>query len=177
MIRSILIAAVLVVAASGAFGQGAAGPKVGFVNSTKIFKELPEAQEAQRKFDAIVKPVQDELEAKQRELQDKYEEYQKKEALLNETAKRALQQELLELEQKYNAFRLEKFGNDGVLAREQEKIIEPIKDKILKAIERVAKEEKYAFVFDQTEQVRVLLYGDASHDLTFKVIDRLKRGK
>jgi len=32
-------------------------------------------------------------------------------------------------------------------------------------------------VFDQTEQVQILLYGDPNHDLTFKVIDRLKRGK
>jgi len=162
---ALFISVVLVLASTGTLWAQA--QKVGFVNSTKIFREFPEAQDAQKKLDAVIKPLQDELEAKQRELQQKYEEYQKKEE----------QQQLIELEQKLNAFKYEKFGDDGALAKEQEKLLEPIKKKILTAIERVAKEEKYAFVFDQTEQVKVLLYGDAAHDLTFKVIDKLKRGK
>ena len=172
---ALFISVVLVLASTGTLWAQA--QKVGFVNSTKIFREFPEAQDAQKKLDAVIKPLQDELEAKQRELQQKYEEYQKKEGLMNETAKKAEQQQLIELEQKLNAFKYEKFGDDGALAKEQEKLLEPIKKKILTAIERVAKEEKYAFVFDQTEQVKVLLYGDAAHDLTFKVIDKLKRGK
>jgi hypothetical protein len=32
-------------------------------------------------------------------------------------------------------------------------------------------------VFDKTEQIQVLLYGDPNQDITFKVIDKLKRGK
>jgi len=32
-------------------------------------------------------------------------------------------------------------------------------------------------VFDKTETIQILLYGDPTHDITFKVIDRLKRGK
>lgn len=151
--------------------------KTGFVNSAKIFQEVPEAKEAQKKIDALTKPYQDSLEAKQRSLQGKYEEYQKKEALMTDAAKKSAQQELLELERGYNEYRLEKFGSDGELAKQTEKILAPLKEKILKAIERVAKEEKYSFIFDQTEQIKVLLYGDAAHDLTYKVIDRLKRGK
>ncbi|MBI4535447.1 MAG: OmpH family outer membrane protein [Ignavibacteriae bacterium] len=151
--------------------------RLGFVNSAKIFQEIPEAQDAQKRLDAIVKPIQDTLEAKQKELQARYDEYQKKEGLMTEAAKKSAQQEILELEQKYNMYRQEQLGNDGQLAKQQERILNPIKDKILKAIERVAKEEKYGFVFDQTDQVRVLLYGDPANDLTFKVIDKLKRGK
>lgn len=151
--------------------------KIGFVNSAKIFQELPEAKEAQKKIDAITKPYQDSLEMKEKHLQARYDEYQKKEALMTDAAKKAAQQELLELQRNYNEFRAEKFGGDGELAKQTDKVLAPLKDKILKGIEKVAKEEKYSFVFDQTEQVKVLLYGDVSHDLTYKVIDRLKRGK
>lgn len=151
--------------------------KVGFVNSNKIFQEIPEAQEAQHRLDAIVKPIQDSLETMQKDLQSRYDSYQKKEAMMTEAAKKSAQQEIIDLEQKYNMFRQDMLGTDGELARKQEQILAPIKDKILKAIEKVAKEEKYNFVFDQTDQVRVLLYGDPNNDLTFKVIDKLKRGK
>jgi Skp family chaperone for outer membrane proteins len=52
-----------------------------------------------------------------------------------------------------------------------------LKEKILKAIERIAKAEKYNFVFDRTEQVNILLYADSKDDLTNRVLDNLKRGK
>lgn len=168
----------LTIVAVSAFGQGQpAAPKIGFVNSTKIFQELPEAQDVQRRIDAIGKPLQDSLEAMQQHLQTQYEEYQKKEALMTDAAKRTAQQELVELERVYNQFRLEKFGSDGELAKQSDRLITPIKNKIIKAIETVAKQENYTFVFDRTEQVMVLLYGDVRHDLTNRVIDNLKRGK
>jgi len=113
----------------------------------------------------------------QRDLQARYEDYQKKEAMMNDASKKAKQQELVDLERQANQYRAEKFGQDGQLARETEKIINPIREKIKTAISAVAKEEKYSFVFDKTEQIQVLLYGDPNHDITFKVIDKLKRGK
>jgi outer membrane protein len=152
-------------------------PKIGFVNSGKIFQELPEAQEAQKRIDAMTKPIQDAIEEKEKELQTKIDDYKKKESMMNDAAKKTAQDEILDLEQKYRTFRAEKLGNDGELAKETDRVLAPLKAKILAGIERIAKEEKYTFVFDKTEQVNILLYGDPSHDLTFKVIDRLKRGK
>ena len=151
--------------------------KIGYVNSSKIFQEIPEAQEAQKKIDAITKPYQDSLSSMEKTLQVKIEDYQKRESLLNDAAKKNAQQEFADLKRKYDEFRFDKFGNDGEIAKQTDKIINPLKEKILRAIEQVAKMEKYTFVFDQTENVRVLLYGDPREDLTNRVIDKLKRGK
>ena len=155
----------------------AAQQKIGYVNSTKIFQEIPEAQDAQKKIDAITKPYQDSLAAMEKDLQTRIDEYQKKVNLMNDAAKASAQQEFADLKKKYDEFRLDKFGNDGEIAKQTDKIINPLKEKILKAIEKVAKTEKYTFVFDQTENVKVLLYGDPREDLTNRVIDMLKRGK
>lgn len=168
-----LFVAGIVLIGSPAFAQ----QKIGFVNSTKIFQEIPEAKEAQRKLEAIAKPIQDEIEKREKSIQEKLDEYKKKESIMNEAAKKTAQQEIYDLDQKLREYKLEKLGNDGELAKKQDQILNPIKDKILKAIEKIAKELKYTFVFDQTETVRVLLYGESSADLTYKVIDRLKTGK
>lgn len=175
MKRIILLLLPLVFA--GALTAQTSAQKLGFVNSSKIFQELPEAQDAQRRIDGLTKPVQDELERREREIQTRVDDYKKKEALMNDAAKKTAQEEILRLEEGYRAYRQEKLSNDGELAKETEKILAPLKAKILAGIERVAKEEKYTFVFDKTEQVNILLFGDPAHDLTFKVIDRLKRGK
>ncbi len=133
---------VALVAAPTAFSQQ---QKIGYVNSAKIFQELPAAQDAQRRIDAMSRPVQDSLEAMQRDLQVRYEDYQKREALLNDAAKKTEQQRLIEQERRMNEYRVQKLGNDGDLARETEKLLNPLRDRIKAAISTVAKEEKYSF--------------------------------
>ncbi|HQJ45692.1 MAG TPA: OmpH family outer membrane protein, partial [Ignavibacteriaceae bacterium] len=57
----------------------------------------------------------------------------------------------------------------------QEELFAPIKVKIYAAIEKVAKEENMQFVFDKSGDI-ILLYADSAFDITFKVLDRLRRG-
>jgi outer membrane protein len=161
----------------GAGALHAQGIKIAYVNSGKILQELPAAQDAQKRIEAISKPFQDSLDAMQKDLQGRYEEYQKKEALMTDAAKKTEQQKLVEMDRRINEYRVEKFGNDGELAKQSERIFNPIREKIKGAIATVAKEEKYSFVFDKTEQIQILLYGDPNHDITYKVLDKLKRGK
>lgn len=151
--------------------------KIGYVNSAKILQEYPEAQEAQKKLDNMGKAWQSELEKMSKELQKKYEDYQKQQGMMTEQKKLAAQQELVEMEQKVYQYRNDKFGSDGELAQETEKLLQPIKDKILKVIQQIAKEEKLTFVFDKNETIMVMLYGDPAYDYTYKVLDRLKRSK
>ena len=176
IVKKTLIPAIVLIVLFSAVAQ-AQSQKIGYVNSTKIFQEYPAALDAQKKIDAIGRPFQDSLDAMQKDLQARYEDYQKKEAMMNDATKRAEQQKLVDLERTANQYRVEKFGQDGELARRTEQIITPVREKIKAAIAQVAKEEKYSFVFDKTEQIQVLLYGDPNQDITFKVIDKLKRGK
>jgi len=151
--------------------------KIGYVNSAKILQEFPEAQEAQKKLDATGKRWQEELEQKSKELQQKYEEFQKKESMLSDQAKRDQREELVALEQRGVQFRQDKFGQAGELAQMTDSLLAPIKKKVMKVIEAVAKHEGLQFVFDRNDQVLVLLYGDPKNDFTHEVIDWLKRGK
>ena len=154
-----------------AFGQT---QKIAYVNSAKILDELPEARDAAKRLESYAKPIQDSLQMMQKDIQDKYDDYQKREALLNDASKRAAQQEIQDLQAKAREYAQ---GKDQELARQREKVFTPVKDKILKAIERIAKTEKYSFVLDQNEQVNIVLYADPKDDLTNRVLDNLKRGK
>ncbi len=155
----------------------AQSPKIGYVNSAKILQEYPDAIEANKKLDVMSKQWQSELEKMSKELQQKYEEFQKKEPLLKEDEKRAQREELVAIEQKGYQYRQEKFGNDGDLAIATDSLLRPIKQKVMKIIEQVAKEEKIQFMFDRNDQIMVLLYGESKYDYTNLIIDRLKRGK
>lgn len=148
--------------------------KIGYVNSAKIFDELPEARTAAKSLESYAKPIQDSLQVMQKQIEEKYAEYQKKESMLTDAGKRTAQQEIQDLQQKAREYAQLK---DQELARTREKIFTPVKEKILKAIERIAKAEKFSFVLDQNENVNIVLYADPQNDLTNRVLDNLKRGK
>lgn len=166
----------LLLLAAPSAGVRAQGLKIGYVNSAKVLQEFPEAMEAQQKLDAMGKGWQGQLEQMDKEFQSKYAEFQKKEALLNDQEKRTQRDDLLQLQQKGLQFRQEKFGNEGELAIATDSLLRPIKQKVMRVIEAVAKDQKLNFMFDRNEQILVLLYGEAKYDYTNLVIDRLKRG-
>lgn len=155
----------------------AQGPKIGYVNSAKILQEYPDAIEAQKKIDAKREEWGSALEGMSKDLQAKYDDFQKKQATLTEQAKRDQQQQLIELEKRGQDFQKDKFGSNGELANFTDSLLTPIKKKVMKAIESIAKSEHLQFVFDRNEQILVLLYGEAKSDYTNLVIDRLKRGE
>ncbi len=168
-------AVVAAMAAVSPLHAQAQAPKIGYVNSSKILSEYPEAQDANKKLDALSTQWQTELEKMSKDLQDKYDDYKKKEALLTDAQKKSQQEDLALLEQKGYQFRQEKFGQNGALAAATDSLLSPIKKKVMKVIEQVAKDQHLQFIFDRNDQITVLLWGEPKYDYTNLVIDWLKR--
>jgi outer membrane protein len=147
--------------------------KAAYVDSEKILAELPDAQKASKELDAMVKGWQDSVASMNADLQKQVEDFRKQESVMAPAKKDAEQKRLGELDQKMREFAARKLdARTGEAMQEREKRLAPIREKILRAIESVAKEDGFTFVFDRAN----LLYVDAKVDLTYKVIDRLKRG-
>ena len=166
----IALVAVLLFAVGVAVGQTS---KAAYVDSEKILSELPEAQRASKELETLVNAWQDSLAKMGTDLQAQFAEYQKQESIMPAAKKEAEQKRLADLDTKrreYAALKLD--ARTGEAAQEREKRLAPIREKVLRAIETVAKEDGFTFVFDRTN----VLYADAKVDLTYKVIDRLKRG-
>jgi len=97
---------------------------------------------------------------------------------MKEAQKNDIQQKLVAQQQMVEEFRRSKFATGtGEVYQKQEELLRPVKEKVLKTIETVAKEEGMQFVFDKTEQAAILLYADSAYEITYKVLDKLKRGK
>ncbi len=151
--------------------------RIGYVDSQKIFDGMPEAQKAQEKMEKLISSWQAELDKMQKEFQEKYQDFQAKQGMMTDEAKQKAQQELVDLDRNIQKFRNEKFGQDGEAVRERQKVLKPLQEIVMKAIEKVAREEKLNFVFDKLQDASLLLYADEKFDYTFKVLDVIKRGK
>lgn len=151
--------------------------KIGYVDSQVILTSLPEAIKAQGDLDALTNKWTAQIDSMTKELQDSYADYQKQQGTMKDDKKQSIQQQLVEKQQSIEGFRRQKFGQgQGEIYKENEKIFAPIKEKVYKAISEVAKKEGMQFVFDKTGDV-LLLYADSSFDITYQVLDNLKRGK
>lgn len=146
--------------------------KIGYVDSETIMKQLPEAQEAQRKVETLIQQWQTELQKMKDEWKSKYDEYERRKLILTDEARVQMERELSELDRKIADFQMQKFGPDGELYRKQDELVKPIQDKIFNAIKEVAVEEGFDFVFDKSGEI-LLLYANEKYDLTPKVLNKL----
>ena len=150
--------------------------KLGYVDSQVILTQLPEAIKAQGDLDALTNLWAGQLDSMTLAYQQSLADYQKQSGTMTDEQKLAKQQQLIALEQSILDFRNKKFSQqNGEIFKKQEEMFEPVKKKIYAAIEVVAKEEGMKFVFDKSGDI-ILLYADSAYDVTFKVLDRLKRG-
>ena len=175
MKKYLLVLTVLLLTSGSIFAQQPL--KIGYVDSQIILTQLPEAIKAQGDLDALTNKWTAQIDSMTKELQDSYADYQKQQGTMKDDKKQAIQQQLVEKQQSIEGFRRQKFAQgQGEIYKENERIFAPIKEKVYKAISAVAKKEGMQFVFDKTGDV-LLLYADSSFDITYQVIDALKRGK
>ena len=175
MKKIIFFAVMTMLAASVSTAQAI---KIAYVNSETILRELPEAQQVKQELEVTIKGWQDELEKMSKELQDGLEDYQKKQALLDPKVKADKEKSLQDLQQRARDYQFQKFDQrEGEAVKLREKKFAPIQERVMRVIEKVAKEGKFNFVFDKLEAATNLLFADPKFDITYKVIDQLKTGE
>ncbi len=153
--------------------------KIGYVDSEVILAQYPIAIKAKSDLEGMVAKWRKDLDSMQTDLQKSYADYQKQshEKNVKQDDLQKSQKNVLEKEQRAQQFQQSKFAQpNGEYFVRQEQLMKPVKEQIFKAIDEVSDGENMQFVFDKAGEV-VLLKADAQFDITFKVLDLLKRGK
>lgn len=144
--------------------------KFGYINSSAVLAELPEVQQMRSNLESLQTQLQKKgqqmLTDYQKEQQDAVTKQQSGTMSPNEekTALENLQkkeQEILKFEQEMQQ----------KLATKEQELLSPILERVNNAIQAVAKEQGFQFVFDTTSGV--LLYADESQDITAMVKAKL----
>lgn len=152
------------------------GAKIGHVDSEVILQQLPEAIKAQGELDALISKWNAEIDTLTLKLQQEFQDYQKQAANMPEAKRAEVEQQLVQKQRAIEELRRSRFSQGGEVYKKQDELLKPVKEKVFKAIEEVAKDEGMQYVFDKTGDI-LLLYADSQFDITFKVLDKLKRGK
>ncbi len=147
--------------------------KIGYVDSKVIVESMQDAKDAQANLDNIVSGWKAELKQMTDSLASFKDDYEKKKLVLTEKVRQQREDDIKGLEKKIADYKLLKFGENGEYFQKQNDLMKPVQDKVFKAIQDVAKDDDYDFVFDRSSQL-MLLYMNEKYDITQKVIKKLE---
>ena len=153
--------------------NGFSQTKVGYIDSKKILESMQESRDAKLRLDNLITQWQGELKVMQDSLKVLKDDYEKKKLILTDQLKKETETKITELEASVGNFKVQKFGENGEYFQKQTEFMKPVQDRIFKAIEAVAKEGSYDYVFDRSSDI-LLLYVNESYDLTAKVIKEIE---
>jgi outer membrane protein len=142
--------------------------KFGHINSAELLGLMPERKAAAAKMDSITKDVEKQLQEMMTEYRSKQEKYSSEAPKLSELVKKDKEEELTSL-----GTRIQNFQQQAQQSLEQQEqaLIEPIVNKAKKAIEQVAKENGYTYIFDTS--AGSLLFWEESDNVLVSVKKKL----
>ena len=162
----------LVLALAVSISTNMSAQKFGYLNSAAILQEMPEVKQAEADLEVLQKQLQSRGETMLQEFQAKYQELERKNQQ-GEISPKELEEESQAL--KADETKLAQFEQDmqrQVLER-RDALLQPILDRVNTAIEAVAQEEGYTYIFDASPGTGILLYADESTDIVLKVKAKL----
>ncbi|WP_103070329.1 OmpH family outer membrane protein [Aquimarina sediminis] len=142
--------------------------KTGTIDTEFILSKMPELSKVQEDLKAYNTKLEAELKVKVDGYQAKVKEYQEKVASFTEPVKKTKQEEIIALENDIAKFRQ---NGSQLVQIEQNKLLQPLYQKIGKALEETAKAEGYTQVFTITTSG--LAYIDPKFDLTKTIMTKL----
>ncbi|MEZ4922642.1 MAG: OmpH family outer membrane protein [Crocinitomicaceae bacterium] len=150
----------------------ASAQRYAYVDTQYILDKVPEYQKAQEELDRLSEEWLKEVEAKFAHVEQKRQEFEAEKILLPEEIKVQRMKEIKKLEGEAMELQKQRFGVGGDLFMKREELIKPIQDQIFNAIEAVATERNFAFVFDKANQSN-LLFADSKYDISDQVLRKM----
>jgi outer membrane protein len=139
---------------TSAFGQ-----KYGHVNSGEIMQVMPGIDSVSIKIGEFQKELQILYENMANELQTKQDKFNKEAGTMSAAIRKLREDELATLSNRIQEF---SYNAPDDVDDEYRRLLAPFQEKIQNAINEVAKEHKYNYIFD----IQILLYYEGGDDVT-----------
>ena len=134
--------------------------KFAFVDMDYILGKMPQYTEAQKQLDKIAEGWQKEVEAKMKQVDDMYKQFQAEQVLMTEPMKQQKMKEIEAKEKEVKQFQKDKFGPSGELFTKRQELIKPIQDKIYNEIQKYCAAKALDFIFDRSSGPTMLYASD-----------------
>lgn len=150
----------------------AQGQKIGYVNTDYILSQMPAYEGIQQQLQSLSSAWNDELSEMEQEIEQLKEDFDAKEILYTDEMRAEKQQEIQRKIDQRRQFLEQKFGAGGEYFQQQKQLLEPIQREIMNAINKVARQQNFDFIFDRAQNSS-MLFANKDWNLTQQVLQEL----
>ena len=142
------------------------------IDTKYILSKIPEYRDADKKLQLVGEQWQKEIDDKQAILDKMYKNYEAEHVMLTEELRKKREDELFVKEKEIRDLQKKRFGYEGDLFKERQKLVKPIQDKVYNAIQKIAVARVYDFILDKSEGITVI-FADPKLDKSDEVLREL----
>jgi outer membrane protein len=136
--------------------MAASAQRYAIIDTKYILGKMPEYTQAQKTLDATAETWQREIDTKQEELNKMYRDFDAEQVMLSADLKKKREDELFNKEKEVRDLQKKRFGFEGDLFKERQKLIKPIQDKVYTAVQKLAVNRSFDFILDKSEGITVI---------------------
>ena len=149
--------------------------RFGYIDTDYVLSKMPEYKEAQGEIDQLSKGWEKEIQDLDRNIQGMYAALQAEDVLLTEEMRKERNAAIQKKESELKEYQKKVFGFGGLFFLKKQELIKPVMDKVWDSVEKVAKQNNLAIIFDKASQL-VMIYTDPRYDYTDFVLEELGLG-
>ena len=142
------------------------------IDTKYILERIPAYKEADAKLKLVGEQWQKEIDDLQVQLDKMYKNFESEQIMLTDALKKKREDELFEKEKQVRDLQKKRFGYEGDLFKERQRLIKPVQDKVYDAIQKIATSRSYDFVLDKSEGITII-FADPKLDKSDDVLKEL----
>ena len=142
------------------------------IDTKYILNKIPEYKDADKRLQLIGEQWQKEIDDKQVQLDKMYKNYEAEQFMLTDELKKKREDELFVKEKDIRDLQKRRFGYEGDLFKERQKLVKPVQDKVYNAVQKIAIARSYDFILDKSEGITVI-FADPKLDKSEDVLKEL----
>lgn len=139
------------------------------IDSKYILDKLVDYKDAQTKLDQMSKNWQTEIDNRMQDVDRMYKAYQAERAILSDDMRKKREDEIMQKEKSAKDLQKQRFGYEGDLFKERQKLVKPIQDKVYNAVQKMATTKGFDMVLDKAGGV-TMFYADPKLDKNDEVL-------
>ncbi len=150
----------------------ASAQRYAIIDTKYILDKIPAYKDADRQLSQTAEQWQKEIDTKQVELDQMYKNYDAEQFMLTDELKKKREDQLFNREKEVRDLQKKRFGYEGDLFKERQKLVKPVQDKVYNAVQKMAVNRGYDFVLDKSEGITVI-FADPKLDKSEEVLREL----
>ena len=142
------------------------------IDTKYILDKIPAYKDADKRLADLSGQWQKEIDTKQAELDQMYKNFDAEQYMLSDELKKKREDQLFQKEKEVRELQKKRFGYEGDLFKERQKLVKPVQDKVYNAVQKMAVNRGYDFILDKSEGITVI-FADPKLDKSEEVLREL----